>query len=93
MSDYRRVWRGGGTYFFTVNLMNRDGNDLLIRHIDLLRSAVVLVRRRHAFLVHAWVVLPEHMHCVIELPAGDAGFASRWRLIKAAFSRGLPVQE
>jgi putative transposase len=33
------------------------------------------------------------MHCVIELPAGDAGFASRWRLFKTGFSKGLPVDE
>ena len=93
MSDYRRVWEGGGTYFFTVNLMRRGGNDLLTRHIGLLRRAVSSVRQRHPFVIHAWVVLPEHMHCVIELPAGDAAFSSRWRLIKAGFSRGLPVDE
>jgi putative transposase len=93
MSDYRRVWEGGGTYFFTVNLMRRGENDLLTRHIDLLRGVVALVRRRHPFVIHAWVVLPEHMHCVIELPAGDAGFSSRWRLIKAGFSKGLPADE
>ena len=93
MSNYRRAWDAGGTYFFTVNLMRRGGNDLLVRHIDSLRSAVALVRQRHPFVIHAWVVLPEHMHCVIELPAGDAGFASRWRLIKSAFSKDLPVGE
>jgi putative transposase len=93
VSDYRRVWEGGGTYFFTVNLMKRVGNDLLTRHIDLLRNVVSAVRQRHPFVIHAWVVLPEHMHCVIELPASDAGFASRWRLIKAGFSKGLPTDE
>ena len=93
MSNYRRAWEAGGTYFFTVNLMRRGGNDLLVRHIDLMRSAVALVRRRHPFVIHAWVVLPEHMHCVIGLPVGDVGFSSRWRLIKSAFSKSLPVGE
>jgi putative transposase len=37
--------------------------------------------------------LPDHPHCVIELPPGDADFATRWRLIKMAFSRSLPVEE
>ena len=74
MSNYRRAWEAGGTYFFTVNLMRRGGNDLLTLHIDLLLSAVAFVRQRHPFVIHAWVVLPEHMHRVIELPAGDAGF-------------------
>ena len=90
MSDYRRAWHPGGTWFFTVNLLHRQGNDLLVRHIDLLRHAVAIVRQSHPFIIHAWVVLPEHLHCVIELPAGDTDFALRWRLIKLMFSRALP---
>jgi len=39
------------------------------------------------------MVLPEHLHCVIELPAGDDDFATRWRLIKMGFSKGLPRTE
>jgi putative transposase len=35
MPNYRRAWHPGGTYFFTVNLLERSGNDLLVRHIDL----------------------------------------------------------
>ena len=42
--DYRRVWVAGGTYFFTVNLLERKGNDLLVRHIDILRIAVARVQ-------------------------------------------------
>ncbi len=79
MPDYRRAWQLGGTYFFTVNLLQRRDNNLLTRHIDLLRAAVKTVRQRHPFIIHGWVVLPEHMHCVIELPPGDADFATRWR--------------
>ncbi len=93
MPDYRRAWHPGGTYFFTVNLLQRQGNDLLIRHVDLLRKAVTSVRQRHPFIIHGWVVLPEHMHCVIELPHHDADFATRWRLIKIAFSKALPKTE
>lgn len=33
------------------------------------------------------------MHCVIELPEGDADFATRLRLIKMLFSREIPSQE
>jgi len=93
MSDYRRLWCPGGTYFFTHTLLRRHDNDLLIRHIELLREAVRIVRRSHPFEIHAWVVLPEHLHCVIELPAGDCDYATRWRLIKLIFSRSLPVAE
>jgi len=93
MPDYRRAWHPGGTYFLTVNLLQRQDNDLLTRHINLLRDTVRLVRNRHPFVIHGWVVLPDHLHCVIELPPDDADFATRWRLIKMGVSKGLPLTE
>ncbi|MES1190804.1 MAG: transposase [Steroidobacter sp.] len=93
MANYLRVWRSGGTYFFTVCLLRRHGNDLLIRHIDALRKAIVQTRQNHAFEINAWVVLPEHQHCVITLPAGDDDFALRWRLIKRRFPEAIPNTE
>ena len=39
MSDYRRYCVPGGTYFLTVNLLERR-SDLLVRQIDILREAV-----------------------------------------------------
>jgi putative transposase len=93
MPNYRRAWHPGGTYFFTVNLLERSGNDLLVRHIDPLRDAVRHVRIHHPFTIHAWVVLPDHLHCVIELPPGDIDFSTRWRLIKIRFSKSIPNTE
>jgi putative transposase len=90
---YRRMFRAGGTYFFTVNLLERRGNDLLVRYIDVLREAVRVVKARYPFVIHAWVVLPEHTHFVIELPEGDCDYSLRIRLIKAYFSRHLPKDE
>jgi len=68
MPDYRRAWHSGGTYFFTVNLLQRSGNDLLVRHIDVLKVCIRSVKKTHPFKIHGWVVLPDHMHCVNELP-------------------------
>ena len=93
MTDYRRAWHPGGTWFFTVNLLQRRDNDLLTREIELLRAVVSDVRHRHPFRIHAWVVLPDHLHCVIELPAGDSDFALRWQLIRMGFSKGIPNTE
>ncbi|MBB1059555.1 REP-associated tyrosine transposase [Marilutibacter spongiae] len=93
MPQYRRAWHPGGTWFFTVNLLERGKNDLLLREADLLRQTVRKVRGRHPFRIHAWAVLPDHLHCLIELPQGDTDFALRWRLIKGGFSRGLPRDE
>ncbi|MBI4697120.1 MAG: transposase [Gammaproteobacteria bacterium] len=93
MPDYRRAYAPGGTWFFTVNLLHRDGNDLLVREIELLRSSVRAVRSKYPFRIDAWVVLPEHMHCILTLPRGDSDFSMRWRLIKSAFSRTIPATE
>lgn len=87
-TSYRRVYQSGGTYFFTVNLLDRRSN-LLVDRIDLLRHAVSTVRLERPFTIHAWVVLPDHMHVLWTLPDGDCDFSTRWRLIKSRFSRRL----
>jgi putative transposase len=58
-----------------------------------LREAIKEVKARHPFRIHGWVVLPEHLHCVIELPPDDADFAIRLMLIKMGFSKALPKTE
>ena len=76
-----------------MNLLRRRDNELLVREIDLLRQVIRQVRHRHPFKIDAWVVLPEHMHCVFTLPPDDCDFSLRWRLIKSGFSRALPKTE
>ncbi|SDH85648.1 putative transposase [Pseudomonas flavescens] len=91
MPGYRRAFRSGATWFFTVALLRRGDNDLLLRHIDELRHAIRRVHRLHPFGIDAWVVLPEHMHCVWTLPPGDHARPLRWRLIKRFFCSALPA--
>ena len=93
MPNYKRAFIPGGTWFFTVNLLERHNNDLLIREIDLLRKVVRNVKQKYPFHIDAWVVLPEHMHCIFTLPPNDSDFSLRWRLIKSGFSRSLPKTE
>ncbi|MFC3108470.1 hypothetical protein ACFOFO_10925 [Undibacterium arcticum] len=64
---------------------------MLVRHIDPLRDAVRHVRINHPFIIHAWVVLPDRLDCVIELPPGDIDFATRWRLIIVVFPNPFPT--
>lgn len=92
MSDYRRLRVPGGTYFFTVNLLDRSAS-FLVDHVDSLREAIRTVRSRHPFHIDAWVVLPEHMHCIWTLPPADADFSKRWKEIKREFSKSLPKLE
>ena len=93
MPNYRRVWVPGGTYFFTVNLLERRKRRLLVEHIDHLRAAFRDARRARPFHVIAIVVLPEHLHCLWRLPQGDADNADRWARIKSGFSRRMPKTE
>ena len=39
------------------------------------------------------MILPDHLHCIWTLPGGDDDFSTRWRQIKAAFSRQQPRTE
>ena len=93
MPDFRRLFVPGGSYFFTVNLLERLGNRLLVDNIGALREAVRKTKQARPFRIDAWVVLPEHMHMMLTLPPGDADFSSRIRAIKIRFNRTIPATE
>jgi putative transposase len=88
MSSYRRPRVSGATVFFTVALAER-GSDPLVRESGLLRGAVRATQAERPFGIDAWVVLPDHLHCVSTLPEGDRDFSMRWAAIKARFSQSL----
>ena len=94
MSNYRRRFVPGGTYFFTVELLDKQSS-LLVDQIDLLRTATGLCVKRWPFTIDAAVILPAKMHMIWTLPQGDDEYSKRWRLIKSTFSRHVtapPVQ-
>ena len=82
MSNYRRARVPGGSYFFT--LVAHDRRPVLTGENvrAALRSAVQAVRDEHPFIVEAWVLLPDHLHCLWRLPEGDADYSMRWAKIK-----------
>ena len=85
MPDYVRPKVAGARVFFTVALAAR-GSVVLVEEVDRLRDAVRMTRAERPFGIDAWVVLPDHLHCVWTLPAGDADYSVRWGAIKARFS-------
>lgn len=93
MRTYQRLRINGGCYFFTVNLAKRHNNALLIANIDHLRDAFRITQRDHPFTMPAVVILPDHLHCLWQLPPDDSDFSTRWALIKARFSRNIPTGE
>ena len=86
MSRYRRATTAGSSYFFTVVSYRRQPIlcDNSIR--DALRNAIEAVRASRPFTIEAWVLLPDHLHCIWTLPDGDADFSTRWMKIKRAVS-------
>jgi putative transposase len=53
----------GGTYFFTVNLLERRRR-LLVERVDALRASLRATHAVRPFELLAIVVLPDHLHCV-----------------------------
>ena len=92
MPRYIRALVPGGTFFFTVTLLERRRR-LLTEHIVSLRAAFTAVRKLKPFTMNAVVVLPDHLHCIWTLPAGDADFSSRWQAVKANFAHAIPAGE
>ncbi|UCJ17488.1 transposase [Pseudomonas sp. MM211] len=92
MSNYRREWMPGGTYFFTVTLADRRST-LLTDAIEVLRQAYGNAAHSMPFQTIAICVLPDHLHAVWRLPDGDSAYSQRWSLIKSCFSRSLPASD
>jgi len=88
MSCYLRPRMPGACILFTVTLSER-GSDILVREVAALRDAVRRTRRERPFGIGAWVVLPDHMHCIWHLPPGDADYSTRWGAIKARFTMSV----
>jgi putative transposase len=88
MSQYQRPRVPGASVLFTVCLATR-GSTLLVDEVVRLRGAVRATIAERPFAIAAWVVLPDHLHCVWRLPEGDCDYSTRWGAIKARFSQGL----
>jgi putative transposase len=86
MPNYRRWMMPGETYFFTVVTFNRRRIFEDERAVAILGDAMRSVRQDAPFHTVAMVVLPEHLHCIWNLPRGDADFSMRWRRIKREFT-------
>jgi len=91
MSNYRRKYTKGGTYFFTIVMYRRQKIlcDDVIR--TTLRNAIKITRQTHSFEIDAWVLMPDHLHCIWTLPAGDSNFTTRWAMIKRLVTKQCAV--
>ncbi len=87
MSDYKRYFVPGGTYFFTVVSYGRRHILTLDHGREFLRKAIGEVRSGLPFQLIATVLLPDHWHLVMQLPPGDSRYSLRLKQIKDSFTR------
>lgn len=87
MPNYRRYYVPGGTYFFTVVTCGRRPILCTDAGRAGLRAAIESVRADRPFELTAVALLPDHLHAIWTLPAGDADYSGRWGLVKERFTR------
>jgi len=89
MSQYQRVFIPGGTFFFTVVTHRRKPIFNNEDNIQLLREAMRKVKLTRPFDIDAIVILPDHLHCIWQLPENDSDYSGRWREIKKSVSKHI----
>lgn len=87
MSDYRRWFVAGGTYFFTIK--THDNRPVLETDLarSLLRQSLQAVRQSHPFTIVAIALMPNHLHTVWTLPLNDSDYSTRIRRVKGLFTQ------
>ncbi|MFV8835997.1 REP-associated tyrosine transposase [Aquisalimonas sp. APHAB1-3] len=90
MSRYCRTRVPGGTYFFTVVTHDRLPLFTSDANVQRLRTALRRTHQAHPFRIDAMVVLPDHLHALWTLPADDADYPRRWKILKALFTQSQP---
>jgi len=93
MTDYRRLYIPGATYFFTLVTEGRHALFTSEAAINRLRESFRYALTHRPFRFDAVVILPDHLHAIWTLPAGDDDFSERWRLVKYRFSHRSPSRE
>ena len=94
MADYRRSTTTGACYFFTV-VSNRRQPLLCQDNIrNALHHAIKTTQQSMPFTIEAWVLMPDHLHCIWSLPPGDNDYSKRWALIKRAVGQACkPINQ
>jgi putative transposase len=92
MPDYRISHIDGGVYIFTVVTYNCLPILTTKKGRAILRSAWKDAQDRLPFTTKAVCLLPDYIHCIWSLPAGDGNFSVRWKEIKRLFTKSYLMQ-
>ena len=89
MSDYKRIFIDGYSYFITVVTHGR--NPILIKNIDLLRESFLVSKQKYVYHIDSIVILPDHFHMIITPKYADE-YPHIIRTIKQHFSKHCPAE-
>ena len=82
MTNIRRYFAEGQTCFLTHVTYQR--RPILIQHFDLVQQALELTQAKHRLKLGAWVVMPDHIHMLVDNERDD--ISDLTRRFKLSFS-------
>ena len=91
MPNYRRAHQGP-TFFFTVVTHRRQPLLCEPSVRQILRTVTLELRAQRPFEIDAWVLLPDHMHCIWTLPEGDLDYSARWGWLKKEVTKRIRMR-
>ena len=86
MSNYKRLYLDGYSYFITIVTQGR--NPILIDNISLLRDSFKRSKQRYRYHIDAIIILPDHIHMIIT-PKNPQNYSKIITHIKRSFIYGL----
>jgi len=92
MRKYIRNYVEGGSYFFTMVTKNRKPLFKDTSLCDFFMAGVEKVKSRHPFDLDAYVILPDHIHLLISLPAGIRDYSNIIKEIKRYVTKSIRKQ-
>ena len=86
MSDYRRYFVPGGSYFFTIVTYRRASFLCNPMAREILGAKIRECRSKWPFEINAILLMPDHLHTIWSLPPEDIAYPRRWGWIKKEFT-------
>ena len=89
MSNYKRIFLNGYSYYLTI--VTHQRNPILLENIGLLRESFRVSKRKYSYTINDIMILPDHIHMIIT-PEISTQYPQIIRAIKYHFSKHLDAR-